>query len=112
MISLLIDTTTSNLMVSIIKDQDVLSIPKKTTVSKISINKLFVFKKEIDISIFMLCAIVNTVVGVVALKLDINLYGKIYAYINPLNIIGALYLFLFFTKIGPVIIPAVSNVIK
>lgn len=68
--------------------------------SKISINKLFVFKKEIDISIFMLCAIVNTVVGVVALKLDINLYGKIYAYINPLNIIGALYLFLFFTKIN------------
>ena len=68
--------------------------------SKTSINKLFVLKKEIDIFIFLLCAIINTIVGVLALKLDINLYGKIYAYINPLNIIGALYLFLFFTKIN------------
>lgn len=68
--------------------------------SKIDVNKLFILKKEIDISIFMLCAIINTVIGVVALKLDINLYGKIYAYINPFNIIGALYLFLFFTKIN------------
>ena len=68
--------------------------------SKISINTLFVFRKEVDISIFLLCALINTLVGVLALKLDINLYAKVYAYINPLNIIGALYLFLFFTKIN------------
>lgn len=64
------------------------------------INKLFLLRKEYDILIFIFCVIVNTVIGIIGLKYDINIYSLIYAYNNPLNVIGALYLFLFFAKIN------------
>lgn len=74
---------------------------RKVTTEKPSdlfINKLFLLRKEYDILIFIICAIVNTVIGLIGLKYDLHVYSLVYAYINPLNVIGALYLFLFFTK--------------
>lgn len=64
------------------------------------LDKIFHLDKSKDLLVFLSCAIVNTLIAITSLKIGINLNGFIYAYSNPLNVIGALYLFLFFTKIN------------
>lgn len=63
------------------------------------VKQLFNFNKSIDLFIFVTSAILNTIIGVVALKLDVSAYRFVYSYINPLVIIGAIYFLLFFSKI-------------
>ena len=64
------------------------------------IKKFFCFNKFTDLAIFLLTVSVNTIVGLIGLKENINIYGCVYAYINPLIIIGALYFLLFFSKLN------------
>lgn len=63
------------------------------------IRKLFNFDKKYDLLIFGICVAINTITGIVGLYRGINLYGLVYAYINPLNVLAALYLMLFFSKL-------------
>lgn len=65
----------------------------------IVIKRLFCFDKYTDLLIFLITVAVNTIIGIFALKENINIYSLIYAYINPLVIIGALYFLLFFSKL-------------
>lgn len=65
----------------------------------IFIKRLFCFDKYVDLSIFLTTVVLNTIVGIFALKWGIDIYSLIYAYINPLVIIGALYFLLFFSKL-------------
>lgn len=64
------------------------------------IRRIFSFNKYTDLCIVFLCAITNTIIGVVSLRFQLPLYGFVYAYINPLVIIGALYFLLFFSKLS------------
>ena len=57
------------------------------------------YNKYIDLSIVIICMILNTIIGVESLRMQLPLYGLVYAYINPLVIIGALYFLLFFSKL-------------
>lgn len=66
------------------------------------IKKLFQMPKWADLSISLLMAIANTalvVLGSIYLGKTETIRGLAFAYSNPLVIIGALYLFLFFSKI-------------
>lgn len=73
----------------------------KDSTSNIStLSNLFRFNKYYDLLIFVSTVFANTVIGLFALKLNISLFDKIYAYINPLVIVGALYFLLFFSKIN------------
>lgn len=66
------------------------------------IKKIFQMPKWIDLSIFFLSALINTIavyLGSFYLGEVRPVFSAIYAYSNPLNIIGGLYLLLFFSKI-------------
>ena len=63
------------------------------------VKQVFNLNKYIDLLIFIISAILNTIIGVVSLKLDIPAYRFVYSYINPLVIIGAIYFLLFFSKL-------------
>ena len=66
------------------------------------IKKIFQMPKWADLSISLLMAIVNTllvVIGSIYLGKTETIRGLTFAYSNPLVIIGALYLLLFFSKI-------------
>ena len=63
------------------------------------IKKLFSFNKIYDLLIFFICITMNTLIGISGLYMGVNIYGKVYAYTNPITIIAALYLLLFFSKI-------------
>lgn len=63
------------------------------------IRSLFSFNKNIDILIYLICTVINTLLGIAGLYSERNVYGKVFAYINPLTIIGALYFFLYFSKL-------------
>ena len=60
---------------------------------------LFDFPKHVDLIVYFVLAIINTVLPLVFLKAGRAVHNTIYAYINPLVIIGALYLLLFFSKL-------------
>ena len=58
------------------------------------------FDRKYDLLIFMSCVFINTFLGIVGLFYDkVSVYGIVYAYTNPLTIIGSLYLLLFFSKL-------------
>ncbi len=66
------------------------------------LKRLFTTPKWVDLTIFLMAAIVNTVFLVLSsryLGATQGVRGLIYAYSNPMVIIGALYLLLFFCKI-------------
>lgn len=62
------------------------------------LKRLFTYNKYIDLAVVIICIILNTVIGVVSLRMQLPLYGLVYSYINPLVIIGALYFLLYFSK--------------
>ena len=63
-------------------------------------NNPFVLNKYFDLSIYCLCICINTILGVYCLYTGRSwAFGYIYAYTNPITVIGALYLLLFFSKI-------------
>ncbi len=53
-----------------------------------------------DLIVFLGCTTINTILGVTSLYLGIEIFNTVYAYTNPVTIIGALYLLLFFSKIN------------
>ena len=63
------------------------------------VKRLFTCNKFVDLSIVIICMILNTIFGIVSLRMQLPLYGLVYSYINPLVIIGALYFLLFFSKV-------------
>lgn len=63
------------------------------------IRRLFSFNKYIDLLIFIFCAVINTLLGIAGLYSERNVYSYVFAYINPITIIAALYLFLYFSKL-------------
>lgn len=63
------------------------------------IRRLLSFNKKYDFMIFCGCIVINTTMGVLGLYLGKNIYGKVYAYTNPITITAALYLLLLFSKI-------------
>ena len=63
------------------------------------IHRLLSFDKKYDLIVFYACVIINTIMGVLGLYLGKNIYGKVYAYTNPITIVAALYLLLFFSKL-------------
>ena len=68
----------------------------------IIVKKLFGLPKWVDISVFLLMAIINTFIitsGSICFHNVEPFHAACYAYSNPLNIIGALYLLLFFGKV-------------
>ena len=73
-------------------------ITSKNSVTPIRIRKLLLLDKKYDFLIFIGCIAINTLGCIIALYTDMN-YLKIIAYTNPLTIIAALYLLLFFSKI-------------
>ncbi len=64
-----------------------------------SIQKLFILNKMYDLLIFTVCVLLNSVLGLIVLYLNVDRFATVYAYTNPITIIGALYLLLFFSKI-------------
>ncbi|MBO7616831.1 MAG: acyltransferase family protein [Bacteroidales bacterium] len=60
---------------------------------------LFDFPKHVDLIVFLVSAIINTVLSLAFLKAGRAMHNTIYAFINPIVIIGALYLLLFFSKL-------------
>ena len=73
-------------------------ISSKNNVTPIRIKKLFILDKKYDFLIFIGCISINTLGSIIMLYSDMN-YLKIIAYTNPITIIAALYLLLFFSKI-------------
>ena len=71
----------------------------KTSSTPNLIRKLFTLKKKWDLLIFVLCISTNTIIGLLGLYFNVGLFSKVYAYTNPVNIIAALYLLLFFSKL-------------
>lgn len=63
------------------------------------IKRMTTFDKRIDLLIYILCAVINTVMGIATLYYHKFSYGQVYAYVNPFTIIGATYLLLFFSKL-------------
>lgn len=63
------------------------------------IRKWFSLDKKLDLLVFLVCIIINTLIGLGGLYADVNIYGKVYAYTNPITIVAALYLLLFFSKL-------------
>ena len=66
------------------------------------LKRLFMLPKWVDLSIFFIIAVINTmfvVKGSMFLGSTESLHALAYAYSNPLVIIGALYLLLFFSKL-------------
>ena len=67
---------------------------------KLKLSWLFTRSKTFDILVFLSCIITNTILGIICLYSNKRGgYNLIYAYNNPITIIGALYLLLFFSKI-------------
>lgn len=60
---------------------------------------LFDFPKHVDLIVFVVSAVINTILSLAFLKAGRAMHNTIYAYINPLVIVGALYLLLFFSKL-------------
>jgi len=64
------------------------------------ISWMFSRSKVFDILVFILCIFANTVLGIYVLHINRQSgYSLFYAYNNPITILGALYLLLFFLKI-------------
>ena len=63
------------------------------------IRRLFSFNKYVDFFIFLFCAVINTLLGIAGLYSERNIYGYVFAYINPITIIAALSLLLYFSKL-------------
>lgn len=63
------------------------------------IYRLLRFDRKYDFMVFCGCVIINTLIGILGLYYRKNIYGMVYAYTNPITIIAALYLLLFFSKI-------------
>lgn len=63
------------------------------------IKRMTTFDKRIDLLIYILCAVINTAIGIASLYFHKFSLFQIYAYVNPFTIIGAMYLLLFFSKI-------------
>ena len=57
----------------------------------------FDLPRHIDLLIFFVCAFLNTAFALIFIDLDP--FSLVYAYCNPLVIVGALYLLLFFSKL-------------
>ncbi len=74
----------------------------KNAIDKTNIpyNKLFTFDKKIDFLIFITTSALTFIMGIVDLKYFGCHFNKIYAYDNPLVIVGALYFMLFFSKLN------------
>jgi peptidoglycan/LPS O-acetylase OafA/YrhL len=73
-----------------------------TASTPIILKKLFSLPKWVDFSIFLLMAIINTFIitlGSMYLHNVEPFHAACYAYSNPLNIIGGVYLLLFFSKL-------------
>lgn len=60
---------------------------------------VFNCSKWVALVVFVVSAVINTVLSLVFLKLGRSVNNAIYAYINPIVIVGALYLLLFFSKL-------------
>ncbi len=74
---------------------------QKETVPVI-LKKIFTLPKWVDLSIFLISVIMNTalvVTGIYLMKSSESIHGLVYAYSNPITIIGALYQLLFFSKV-------------
>ena len=68
----------------------------------IFIKKIFTMPRLADLCVFFITVFLNTslvVSGVIFTKGSESIHGIIYAYSNPITVIGALYLLLFFSKI-------------
>lgn len=63
------------------------------------VKNLFTLNKWYDLLICLISMVINTIIGIVALKMNIPLYDYVYAYLNPLVVIGSLYFLLFFSKL-------------
>lgn len=61
--------------------------------------RLLSFDKKYDLLVFLTCVIINTTMGLYGLYMGKHIYGIVYAYTNPVTIIAALYLLLFFSKL-------------
>lgn len=59
----------------------------------------FSFPKWVDLLIFFILAIINTIFSLAFLKAGLSVNHILYAYSSPLVTIGALYLLLFFSKL-------------
>lgn len=67
------------------------------------LKKLFLLPKRADLSIFFIVAVINTVFvvkGSMFIGRTESIHALAYAYSNPLVIIGALYLLMFFSKLN------------
>ncbi len=73
------------------------TINKKGTPFKL--RNLFLMRKEKDLLIFGICVVLNTFLGVLGLWKNLDIYSKVYAYVNPITIVASLYLLLFFSKL-------------
>ena len=65
----------------------------------ILIRKCFSFDKKHDLLAFLVCIIINTLMGLGGLYAGSNIFGTVYAYTSPITIVAALYLLLFFSKL-------------
>jgi len=59
----------------------------------------FNYDKRIDLSVFFIAVVLNTVIATTSLHVKEGLFGAVYAYNNPLVIWGGLHLLLFFSKL-------------
>lgn len=60
---------------------------------------VFAYSKYIDLLIFLATVIVNTILSLIFLRSGRQYNSTMYAYINPIVVVGALYLLLFFSKL-------------
>lgn len=66
----------------------------------LGIAQIITLNKYYDLLIYIVCTIINTVLGIYFLyKGWVDGFSRIYAYTNPFTIVGALYLLLFFSKL-------------
>ena len=66
------------------------------------IRRIFMLPKWADVTIFLLFAVINTIMIVFLIWRCHNIkpyHGMVYAYSNPMNILGGLFLFLCFSKL-------------
>ena len=62
--------------------------------------RLFTLSRKWALLIFGLCISVNTAIGLLGLYFKIEIFNIVYAYTNPITIIAALYLLIFFSKLN------------
>lgn len=75
------------------------------------LKKIFTMPKWADLCIFLITVFINTalvVFGIFFTKRAESIHGIVYAYSNPLTIVGALYLLIFFSKIKMPYVKAIN----